>query len=223
MATKQSFIDSVLSEIGRADKQTAAEEWFDDIYQTVISYNDWSFITVLATRATVANTYKYALPLDFRKRHALWMDTGNSNSRKLDPLNLLQFVEKYPRLESLAAAEPIHYTTYGNVLIIAPKPSSIWTFQLVYTYNPPNLTVGQTPIIPERWYNCLRLGLRAKAYDSIREFEKGKAHMEKFDGYLKLMQKDDKEEGDDDLRLKKYRGAPSYPSEYWLRPDILSV
>lgn len=223
MATKAQLINSVLVEVGRTDKATAAEEWFDEIYQAFLTYHDWSFITTRATRGTTVDLYRVGLPLDFRKLAALYLDTGASDAKKLDKLGLTDFTRKFPRVESLAAGTPSVYTEYNNTLLLAPKcSSSAWSLALIYTYNPPNITSNQTPIIPERMYNALKEGLRGLFYANIKEFEKSDKKMTAFDSLLKLYKADDEDSNDDEIYLQPFSGRGNVAlSEYWLNPAVM--
>lgn len=223
MATKAQLINSVLVEVGRTDKATAAEEWFDEIYQAFLTFHDWSFITTRATRGTTVDLYRVGLPTDFRKLFALYLDTGDSTARKLERLGLADFTRRYPRVEAQAAGMPIVYTEYNNTLLLAPKCSAAtWSLSLIYTYNPPNITSNQTPIIPERMYNALKEGLRGLFYGNIKEFEKSDKKMSAFDALLKLYQADDEDSSDDEIYLQAYQsGAKVGLSEYWLNPAIM--
>jgi len=224
VATKDQIIATALGLVGRADLTARAGEWFDDVYQLILGYADWSFITTRATRATVVNTYRYALPIDFRSPDTLWIDTGDTNSRKLDKKGIPDFHRRYPRLESLAAGYPRDYTVYDDKLLIAPKPSSSsWTMMLIYTYNPVNLTGGQTPIIPDYLMPALRIGLRSFIYADIKSYTKSEADMKIVDGILQAGKKRDEGEDRDELFLKPFMSQEPAPNEYWANPLIMSV
>jgi len=225
VATKLEIINSVLTEVGRTDLVVQARIWFDEVYQTVLSYTDWAFITTRATRACGVGIYKYGLPIDFRKLHVLFVNTGSSDSPKLHEMALADFVGRYPRLESIPNGIPTDFTVYdNNILIAAPPQSNSYVMNLIYTYNPPALVDGDTPVIPDRWLNCLRYGLRAAAYLHLREQEKAKALAEVFGGYLKKMEQDDKDSSDDRITLQPYRrNSGIIPTEYWKNPFIAAV
>lgn len=225
MATKGQLITSVLTEVGRLDKTTAAEEWFDEIYQAFLAFHDWSFITTRATRATAVDLYRVGLPADFRKLFALYLDTGDSTAKKIAPISLAEFTRLHPRVEAEGAGMPSVYTMYNNTLLLAPKCSAnTWSLAIIYTYNPPNITTNETPIIPERMYNALKGGLRGLFYASIKEFEKAEKQMNWFSNMLASYKADDSDDSDDEIVLRPYAGCvPQAPSEYWARPEVVSI
>jgi hypothetical protein len=225
MATKGLLISSVLTEVGRTDLATRADEWFDEIYQAVLTYHDWSFITTRATRGTTVDLYRLGLPADFRKLYALYLDTGDSTAQKIKQLGLSEFTRLYPRVEAQAAGRPSVYTIYNNTLLLAPKCSTAtWTLALIYTYNPPNITTNEVPVIPDRMHNALKSGLRSLFYASIKEFEKADKQSGAFTKLLELYKRDDEDDTDDELFLQRF--VPSgfnYPTEYWANPLVMSV
>jgi hypothetical protein len=224
VATKLEIINSVLLEVGRTDLVVQARIWFDEVYQTVLSFTDWAFITTRATRSCVAGTYRYALPLDFRKLHVLYVNTGSSDSPKLHEMALADFVARYPRIESVPNGIPRDYTLYDNNVMMAPPPQSAgYVMNIIYTYNPPALADVDVPVIPDRWLNCLRYGVRAAAYLHIREQEKAKSLAEVFGSFLKKMTEDDKDSSDDRITLQPYRRGSLLGTDYWKNPFITAV
>lgn len=225
MATKGQLITAVLTEVGRLDKATAADEWFDEIYQAALAYHDWSFITTRATRATAVGLYRIAYPTDFRKLFALYLDTGDATAKKLKPLSLAEFTQRFPRPESQPNGKPGCYATYNNNLLLAPAcDSNSYSLALIYTYNPPNITTNETPVIPERMYNALKAGLRGLFYGNIKEFEKAEKQMAAFNTMLELYKKDDGDDNDDLIVMQPFQaGGMIYPGEYWNRPDVVRV
>jgi hypothetical protein len=225
VATKLEIINTVLGEVGRTDLLAQARIWFDEVYSTVLSFTDWGFITTRATRSCVAGTYKYGLPADFRKLHVLFVNTGSSDSAKLREMALAEFVAKYPRMESLPNSIPVEFTLYDNNLLIGPPPqNSGYVLNLIYTYNPPAIGDGEGPVIPDRWLNCLRYGVRAAAYLHLREAEKAKVQAEVFAAYMKKMQDDDKDVSGDKLELQAY--MPNFATigtEYWKNPFVVGL
>lgn len=225
MATKGQLINSVLTEVGRLDKAAAAEEWFDEIYQALLTAHDWSFITTRATRPTAVGLYRVALPLDFRKMYALYLDTGTSSAQKLSPLGLAEFTRRFPRPESLAAGKPSAYATYNNNLLLAPKcDSAADSLALIYTYNPPNITSNETPVVPERMYNALKAGMRGLFYGNIKEFEKAEKQMGMYSKMVDLYMADDVDASDDAIVLRPFENSNIIvPGEYWNNPLIKSM
>lgn len=223
MATKDAICLGVVTEIGRTDLLIDAATWFDDIYALVNSYGDWQYLEVLATRATVANTYKYALPADFRNARLIYCDTGDSNSRKLVKRGIHDFVRRHPRIDSEGGSTPEEYATYGGNLLLAPKPSAVYTLRLIYIYNPPALSGSSTPITPEKWLGVLRMGIRGHAYARIREFEKSASTFKEFFENLKVMLKEEENDGTDDMRLKRFGESGTLQGEYWKMPEVRYV
>ena len=224
MSTKGQLITSVLSEVGRTDLTTAAAEWFDDVYQTVSSFHDWSCLDVRATRASAVNLYRVALPSDCRKVKTVYLDTGDANSRKLVPCALAEFTRLHPRPESESIGKPTNYAEYNGKLLLAPPCQlATWTLSLIYTYNPSNIADGDTPVFPAQFYQAIRAGLRAFAYSHIREYEKSDKNFTRLKDFLELEKKSDEDSRDDELFLQPFLCASTPPSEYWARPEIMRV
>ena len=224
MATKASYITSLLTEIGRPDKVGAAGEWFDDVYQMLNNYADWKYLETKATRLTEANTFMYGWPLDFRTCTLLKLDTGDTNSRKLVYKGQPEFERLYPRVADIAAGYPVHWTHYNNKLMMAPKPSSIWTLEITYVFNPPSISDLNQVIFSVDFDHIFRSGMRGHGYALIREYDKAKYN---FDLFFKLMADKKKalevETVKDESFLQPFKGASRPPSEYWNDPMIRSV
>lgn len=221
MTTKAQYITSVLTEIGRLDLVATGEEWFDDVYRMLNNYTDWSFLERRATRATVAGTYRYSLPADFRACSLLYLDTGDSQSRKIEYKSLAEFIQMYPRVEQTSSGVPVHRTTYNNMLLIAPKPSGVWTMNILYTYNPPAIASGQSPVFTDEFDHIMRSGLRGHAYARIKEYEKSKYNFDLFFTLMEQLSKKQSGEPEKDLMfLQPFRGNVVFTGEYWADPLI---
>jgi hypothetical protein len=224
MATKASYITSLLAEVGRPDKVGPAGEWFDDVYQMLNNYADWKYLETKATRATVANTFVYGWPADFRTCTLLKLDTGDTNSRKLTYLGQPEFERLYPKLESVAAGYPVHWTHYNRNLIIAPKPSAVWTMEITYVFNPPSISDLDSVIFSVDFDHIFRSGMRGHGYALIREYDKAKYN---FDLFFKLMEEKKKKLEvaivKDESFLQPFGGNSKPPAEYWNDPMIRSV
>jgi hypothetical protein len=223
MPTKAVYISDLLAEIGRTDKTSAASGWFDDVYQLLNNYHNWSYLDTKATRPTVADTFVYGWPSDFRACSVVYMDTGDTNSRKLIYKGLPEFTRLYPRVESIAASWPVHWTNYDGQLMIAPRPAGVWNLRLIYTANPPQLTDQQSPLFSVDFDHMFRSGLRGYGYASIREFDKSKYN---FDLFFKLMDEKKKKDQDvvsDESFLQRFQGGIPAGPEYWLDPMVRRV
>jgi hypothetical protein len=203
--------------------------WVNDTYQEVLARYDWSFLSATAERETVAGTYRYALPGDFREVRIVILDDGTS-SLELPVFTNEKFDHAHPDLDSEAAGTPAESTIiYGvddttgeqySEVWLAPPPNAVFTLRMRYYINYGNLSGTDTPRFPARFHQLLVYGGTELGMARLREYQASQFWMGKKEVVIASMLEDDRRMPRD-LKLGTFTHQTVYPSDYhkkwWIR------
>tara|TARA_R110000744_G_scaffold297499_1_gene407283 strand:+ start:111 stop:755 length:645 start_codon:yes stop_codon:yes gene_type:complete len=136
--------------------------------------------------STASNTY-LAMPSDFLAPFSLAVIDSNSNYNYLN-LKHVSFIRDYQPSEATTGT-PEYYAEFDQErFILAPTPSTGFTFELHYFYRPQSLTLsGNVTWLSENAINAMLYGSLVEACVYLKNFESIPVYEQKFQEALSML------------------------------------
>ena len=198
-------------------------------YQWLWQKQEWKFRRVRTTLSVSAETA--ALPADFEKFDAKWLESNNRNG----PVRLTEDIETFEswrRLNTdntgqpcIGLVEQTSLTDVSKILRVSPVPAQTYTYVLVYLRIAPDITGDSTVYWPSIMHDLWHALAKARAQ---RGFRRDDAWKESW-AFFKSMFDDARNKNDESMRsstpaiVDGYGDMAGFPSSGFESPTDMTI
>lgn len=173
------------------------DDLVNESLQVLSMEEDWPWLQVATTFATVSGTRGYTPPAGWNRTKALGIDGYDALQWRS-----LQEIREVP---TATTGVPQYYTVFAEQVLLAPIPNGVYTILHDYVKIEPDLTLAtDTPLIPTQFHHAVVAYVAHLAHLRAGDAQMASAALADYQGWLS--------------RMRNHRRRSSAPLRVRVRP-----